>query len=87
MLHVRAGKNVLSDDFTRMEAVKSDPDALEILARIGSKIGFDEVLVNRTMTAEEIKALQTSSKKLKKPQSNWKLGSKSSSPAINSKNT
>ena len=56
LLHVRAGKNVLSDDFTRMEAVKSDPDALEILARIGSKIGFDEVLVNRTMTAEEIKA-------------------------------
>lgn len=56
LLHVRAGKNVLSDDFTRMEAVKSDPDALEILARIGSKISFDEVLVNRTMTAEEIKA-------------------------------
>lgn len=56
LLHIRAGKNVLSDDFTRMEAVKSDPDALEILARIGSKIGFDEVLVNRTMTAEEIKA-------------------------------
>ena len=56
LLHVRAGKNVLSDDFIRMEAVKSDPDALEILARIGSKIGFDEVLVNRTMTAEEIKA-------------------------------
>lgn len=56
LLHVRAGKNVLSDDFFRMEAVKSDPDALEILARIGSKIGFDEVLVNRTMTAEEIKA-------------------------------
>ena len=55
LLHVRAGKNVLSDDFFRMEAVKLDPDALEILARIGSKIGFDEVLVNRTMTAEEIK--------------------------------
>lgn len=56
LLHVRAGKNVLSDDFTRMEAVKSDPDALEILSQLGSKVGFDKVLVNRTMTAEEIKA-------------------------------
>lgn len=56
LLHVRAGKNVLSDDFTRMEAVKSDPDALEILTQLGSKVGFDKVLVNRTMTAEEIKA-------------------------------
>lgn len=56
LLHVRAGKNVLSDDFTRMEAVKSDPDALEILSHLGSKIGFDKVLANRTMTAEEIKA-------------------------------
>lgn len=56
LFHVRAGKNVLSDDFTRMEAVKSDPDALEILSQLGSKVGFDKVLVNRTMTAEEIKA-------------------------------
>lgn len=56
LLHVRAGKNVLSDDFTRMEAVKSDPDALEILSQLGSKVGFDKVLINRTMTAEEIKA-------------------------------
>ena len=56
LLHVRAGKNVLSDDFTRMEAVKSDPDALEILSQLGSKVGFDKVLVNRTMTAVEIKA-------------------------------
>ena len=56
LLHIRAGKNVLSDDFTRMEAVKSDPDALEILSQLGSKVGFDKVLVNRTMTAVEIKA-------------------------------
>lgn len=55
LLHVRAGKNVLSDDFIRMEAVKSDPDALEILSQLGSKVGFDKVLVSRTMTAEEIK--------------------------------
>lgn len=56
LLHVCAGQNVLSDDFTRMKAVKSDPDALEILSQLGSKVGFDKVLVNRTMTAEEIKA-------------------------------
>lgn len=56
LLHVCAGQNVMSDDFTRMEAVKSDPDALEILSQLGSKVGFDKVLVNQTMTAEEIKA-------------------------------
>lgn len=56
LLHVCAGKNVLSDDFTRMEAVKSDPDALEIFSQLGSKVGFDKVLINRTMTEEEIKA-------------------------------
>lgn len=54
--HVCAGQNVMSDDFTRMEAVESDPDALEILSQLGSKVGFDKVLVNQTMTAEEIKA-------------------------------
>lgn len=55
LLHLCAGKKVLVDDFTRMDAIKQDSSALEIISEIGSRIGFDQVLVNRHMTDEEIK--------------------------------
>lgn len=55
LLHVRAGKNVLVEDFTRMDAIKENPDAMAILSSLGSKIGFDDVLVNRNMTPEEVR--------------------------------
>ena len=55
LLHVRAGKNVLVEDFTRMDAIRENPDALGILSDLGSQIGFDDVLVNRNMTPEEVR--------------------------------
>ena len=56
LLHVQNGKNVLLEDFTKMDALRSDTRVLEILSRLGSEIGFDQVLVHRDMTTEEIKA-------------------------------
>jgi len=55
LLHVRAGKNILVEDFTRMDAIRENPEAMALLANLGSQIGFDEVLVNRSMSSEEIK--------------------------------
>ena len=55
LLHVRAGKNVLVEDFTKMELVTESPEAMDILSDLGSQIGFDNVLVNRNMTPDEIK--------------------------------
>lgn len=55
LLHVRAGRNVLVEDFTRMDAIKENPNAMVILSTLGSQIGFDDVLVNRNMTPEEVR--------------------------------
>ena len=55
LLHVRAGKNVLVEDFTHMDAIKANPKAMALLSDLGSQIGFDDVLVNRSMSPEEIR--------------------------------
>jgi len=55
LLHVQDGKNVLVDDFTRMEAFKDNPIVFDTLSRLGSEIGFKQVLVHRSMTPEEIR--------------------------------
>lgn len=55
LLHVRAGKNVLTEDLTRMEAIRENPQAMDILSALASQIGFDEVLVHRNMTPKEIR--------------------------------
>ena len=43
ILHVRQGQNYLVDDFTRMERLRDDPEAMAILARVAQEIGFDRV--------------------------------------------
>ena len=43
ILHVRAGKKYLVDDFTRMERLRDDPVVLESLSRVAKEIGFDRV--------------------------------------------
>ncbi len=55
LLHVRAGKNVLVEDFTRMDAIRENTEAMALLSDLGSRIGFDDVLVNRTMSPKEIR--------------------------------
>ena len=69
LLHVRAGKNVLVEDFTRMDAIKENPYAMAILSSLGSQIGFDDVLVNRNMTPEEIRQFTFEHFKFKMEQS------------------
>ncbi len=43
ILHMRQGQNYLVDDFTRMERLRDDPEAMAILARAAQEIGFDRV--------------------------------------------
>ncbi len=45
ILHVRQGENYLVTDFIRMERIRDDPQAMDILARISKEIGFDLVSV------------------------------------------
>jgi len=45
ILHVRQGKNYLVTDFVRMERVRDDPAATDILSRVAREIGFDFVRV------------------------------------------
>lgn len=43
LLHVRAGQNYLVDDFTRMSALHTSPEVMEILQRMNEDLGFDRV--------------------------------------------
>ena len=43
LLHVRRGMNYLVDDFSRMENVYSDTEAMLIISRIAEEIGFEMV--------------------------------------------
>lgn len=43
ILHVRQGRNYLVDDFTRMERLRDDPEAMAILSRVAQEIGFDRI--------------------------------------------
>ena len=43
ILHVRQGRNYLVDDFTRMERLRDDPEAMAILSRVAQEIGFDHI--------------------------------------------
>jgi len=43
ILQVRAGKNYLVDDFTRMDRLRNDPEVLALLSRTAREIGFDRV--------------------------------------------
>ena len=43
ILHVRQGQNYLVNDFTRMERLRDDPEAMAILARVAQEIGFDRI--------------------------------------------
>lgn len=54
LLHVRAGKNVLCEDFKSMEEILSSPEAMAALQTVASQLGFDEVLSHRSMTDAEI---------------------------------
>lgn len=45
ILHVRQGENYLVTDFLRMERLRDDPAAMDILARVSREIGFDRVRV------------------------------------------
>ena len=45
ILHVRQGQNYLVTDFTKMERLRDDPAAMDLLARVSREIGFDCVRV------------------------------------------
>ena len=45
ILHVRQGENYLVTDFVRMERLRDDPAAMDILAHVSHEIGFDRVRV------------------------------------------
>lgn len=46
ILHVRQGQNYLVADFVRMERLRDDPQAMDILAETAREIGFDLVRVH-----------------------------------------
>lgn len=54
LLHVRAGKNVLCEDFKSMAEILSSPEAMAALQTVASQLGFEEVLSHRSMTDAEI---------------------------------
>ena len=54
LLHVRAGKNVLCEDFKNMDDILSSPEAMVALGTVASQLGFEEVLSHRSMTDAEI---------------------------------
>ncbi|MGN0678344.1 MAG: hypothetical protein ACI4JS_01650 [Oscillospiraceae bacterium] len=43
ILHVRAGENILVDDFTRSNALSLDSDLFSVIRRATAEIGFDKV--------------------------------------------
>lgn len=43
ILQVRRGMNYLVDDFTRMEHIYTDPEAMQLFSRVAEEIGFDMV--------------------------------------------
>ena len=43
LLHVCGGKNVMIEDFTRMEEVRSQPEAVALIAQTAKEISFDTV--------------------------------------------
>ena len=43
LLHVRAGRNYLVDDFTRMEALHTSREVMEVLHRMQEDLGFDRI--------------------------------------------
>lgn len=45
ILHVRQDEDYLVTDFVRMDRLRDDPAAMDILARVSSEIGFDRVRV------------------------------------------
>lgn len=47
ILHVRQGQNYLVTDFVRMERLRDDPQAMDILARASREIGFNLVRVHK----------------------------------------
>lgn len=54
LLHVRAGKNVLCEDFKSIDEILSSPEAMAALQTVASQLGFEEVLSHRSMTEDEI---------------------------------
>lgn len=55
LLHVRAGKNVLCEDFKSMEEIVFKPEAMAVLRTVAAQLGFEEVLAHRSMTDAEIR--------------------------------
>ncbi len=43
LIHVRAGQNYLVDDFTRMDALNSSDEVMEVLQKLHDEIGFDRI--------------------------------------------
>ena len=56
VIHVEAGKNILCEDFTRLPAVNTDPNALSAIAEIAQNIQIDQVNHFHVMTPEEVKS-------------------------------
>lgn len=43
LLHVRGGRNYLVDDFTRMTALHTSPEVMEVLRNMNNDLGFDRI--------------------------------------------
>lgn len=56
LLQVRADQNVLSDEFMRMPLFADNPVVTNTLQRLENEFGFDQVLSQRPMTPEEVRA-------------------------------
>ena len=55
LLQVRAGKQVLVDDFSHLDSMKEDPAVHAALQTISDRIGFDQVVTHHMMDPEEIR--------------------------------
>ena len=56
VIHVEAGKNILSEDFTRLPAINTDRNALSAIGEIAQNIPIDQVNHFHVMTPEEVKS-------------------------------
>ena len=56
VIHVEAGKNILSEDFTRLPAINTDRNALSAIGEIAQNIPIDQVNHFHVMMPEEVKS-------------------------------
>ncbi len=56
LIHVQRGQNVLITDYLQMDLFRNSTNLSDDLTAICASLGFQKIMINRTMTANEFKA-------------------------------